>query len=206
MKTNPKDLVRRGYDAIAEIYLDRFSSSNVREAWLDKLIAALPPKSKVLDLGCGAGVPVAELLCLSGHTVTGVDSSARQIEIARERVPRASFLQSDMMTVDLPVSSFDGIAAFYSITHVAATEQGLLLSRIGEWLKPAGVFVGSFGTGRAHDWVGKWLGTDMFFSHNSDATTFDYVRQAGLQVMRAEVVQQDNEDARFLWIVARKMD
>jgi SAM-dependent methyltransferase len=169
-------------------------------------LATLPPKSKVLDLGCGAGIPIAERLCLAGHAVTGVDSSARQIEIARERVRRATFLQSDMMTVDLPVSSIDGVAAFYSITHVAATEQGLLLSRIGEWLKPAGVFVGSFGTGSAHDWVGKWLGTEMFFSHNSDAVTFDFVRQAGLQMVRAEVVEQDNEDARFLWIVARKMN
>jgi 2-polyprenyl-3-methyl-5-hydroxy-6-metoxy-1,4-benzoquinol methylase len=204
MKPNPKALVARGYDEIAEVYLARFSSSVVREAWLNELIAVLPPKSEVLDLGCGAGVPVAERLASLGHSVTGVDSSVRQIEIARERVPHATFLQSDMLTVDLPVASFDGIAAFYSITHIPATEQGLLLNQIAEWLKPAGVFVGSFGAGSAHAWIGKWLGTDMFFSHNSDATTFDLVRQAGLQVIRAEVVQQDNEDARFLWIFARK--
>jgi hypothetical protein len=62
MKPNPKVLVAQGYDEITEVYLARFSLSVVREAWLNELIAALPPKSEILNLGCGAGVPVAERL------------------------------------------------------------------------------------------------------------------------------------------------
>jgi 2-polyprenyl-3-methyl-5-hydroxy-6-metoxy-1,4-benzoquinol methylase len=109
MNTNPKDLVARGYDVIAEVYLDRFLSSTVRETWLNELTATLPPKSEVLDLGCGAGGPVAERLASLGHSVTGVDNSARQIEIAKAQVPSATFLQSDMVTADLPIASFDGM-------------------------------------------------------------------------------------------------
>lgn len=204
MTPSPKDVVAKGYDEIADVYLDRFSSSVVREAWLNELVAALPARSAILELGCGAGGPGCGAARLAGASRHWGGQFSRQIEIARERVPGATFLQSDMTTTELPVASFDRVAAFYSVTHIPAAEQGLLLSRIGAWLKAAGVFVGSFGTGGAHDWTGKWLGADMFFSHNSDAATLDLVRLAGLQVVRAEVVKQDNEDARFLWIFARK--
>jgi hypothetical protein len=75
---------------------------------------------------------------------------------------------------------------------------------VATWLKPGGIFVASFGAGPAGDWQGKWLGTDMFFSHNDEATSLSLVQRAGLQVSRAETVDQDNEDARFLWVAARK--
>ncbi len=206
MASNPKNLVARGYDTVADAYLGRFSSSAVRDAWLAGFVALLPGKARVLDLGCGAGVPVARQLAGLGHDVTGVDGSARQIRLARAHVPAAAFLQADMTEVELPAASFDGAAAFYSITHVPAAEQGPLLARIGSWLKPGGIFVGSFGAGKAHDWTGDWLGTEMFFSHNDEATSVALVRRAGLKPLRTETVEQDNEDARFLWILARKLD
>lgn len=206
MAPNPKQLVARGYDAVADAYLGRFSSSAVRDAWLAGFVALLPGKARVLDLGCGAGVPVARRLVALGHDVTGVDGSARQVGLARAHVPAAAFLHADMTGVELPAASFDGVAAFYSITHVPAAEQERLLARIGYWLKPGGIFVGSFGAGEAHDWTGEWLGAGMFFSHNDEATTVTLVRRAGLEPLRVEVVEQDNEDARFLWVLARKLD
>ena len=206
MASNPRQLVARGYDAVADAYLGRFSSSAVRDAWLAGFVALLPDNAHVLDLGCGAGVPVARRFVELGFDVTGVDGSARQIGLARAHVPAAAFLHADMTGVELPAASFDGVAAFYSIIHVPAAEQGPLLARIGSWLKPGGVFVGSFGAGKAHDWTGDWLGTEMFFSHNDEATSVALVRQAGLEPLRTETVEQDNEDARFLWILARKLD
>jgi len=205
MQPDPKHVVATGYDEIASRYLARYSSSAVRDAWLDALIGYLPEQcSHVLDLGCGAGIPVAKRLAALGHDVLGIDGAARQIELARANAPQASFLWADMTTVELAESSFDGVAAFYSITHVPAAEHGGLLCRVANWLKPRGVFVASFGAGPAGDWQGEWLGTEMFFSHNSEATTLSLVRQAGLDVCRAELVDQDNKDARFYWVVARK--
>lgn len=206
MASNPKELVARGYDAVADVYLGRFSSSAVRDAWLAEFVALLPDKAHVLDLGCGAGVPVAKRLVELGHAVTGGDDSARQIRLARAHVPTSTFLHADMTGIELPVASFDGVAAFYSITHVPAAEQEPLLACIGSWLKPGGIFVGSFGTGEAHDWTGQWLGAEMFFSHNGEATNVALVRRAGLELLRVEAMKQDDEDTRFLWILARKLD
>jgi SAM-dependent methyltransferase len=109
---DPKAIVARGYDFVAETYLEQHGRSQVRDRWLDELIRRLPPRARVLDLGCGAGVPVALRLTERGFDVLGIDVSIRQIELARINVPAAEFLQADMTGVGFAPASFDAIAAF----------------------------------------------------------------------------------------------
>jgi SAM-dependent methyltransferase len=74
MKANdPKSIVAQGYDRIADAYLARFGQSTVRDANLAVLLKELPAGAMVLDLGCGAGEPVARELVAHGFRVTGVD-------------------------------------------------------------------------------------------------------------------------------------
>ena len=204
MKPDPAHLVASGYDQIAETYLARFGVSAVRAKWLAMLMAKMPAQGHVLDLGCGAGIPVARELAGQGFSVVGLDFSSEQIMRARANVPAATFVQADMSSVAFEQMQFDGIGAFYAITHVPAAEQGNLFKRIAGWLKPGGVLVASLGTGAAGDWTGDWLGTTMFFSHNNEATSLALLRAAGLIIEQAEVEQQDNEPTNFLWIVAVK--
>jgi SAM-dependent methyltransferase len=203
--TTPRRLVATGYDRIADAYLDRFEHSSVRKKWLRRLIESLPSSGRVLDLGCGAGVPVARELAALGHCVVGVDGSEEQIARARSKVPKATFIHADMCDINLDAGSFDAIGAFYSITHVPSAEQGSLLAKISWWLKPGGALVASLGAGPEGDWTGEWMGTQMFFGHNSRASSFKYLGDAGLIVQTSEVERQDNEDAAFLWVAAVKM-
>lgn len=204
--SDPRRLVAIGYDRIADDYLARYGSSSVRDRWLAELAALLPARRRahVLDLRCGAGIPVARDLAALGHYVLGVDSSARQIALARRNAPLANFIHADMTTIGLPAKSFDAVAAFHSITHVPRSEHARLLKNITTWLRPGGVFVGSLGAGALPDWQGQWMGTEMFFSHYDANTNIELLREAGFVIERMEQLDQDNEDSRFLWIVARK--
>ncbi len=203
MIAGPKSLVASGYDLIAEAYLERYGRSAVRDDRLRRLIALLPENARILDLGCGAGIPLSRELAARSFEVIGVDASARQIELARANVPAAEFLQADMTCVQFSPASFDVISAFYSITHVPRDEHAALFRQIAIWLKPGGAFVASLGVDKPGDWRGDWLGVEMFFSHFSAETNEQLVRNAGLVIEEAKVVEQDNEDSRFLWIVAR---
>src|ERR1700722_8779172 len=101
MDTNPRNLVAAGYDGIGDAYLDRFGVSVVRRKWLGHLIESLHSQgSRVLDLGCGAGIPVARELGALGHSVVGVDGSGQQIVRARRNVPTAIFIEADMCEVE----------------------------------------------------------------------------------------------------------
>src|SRR5690242_16395776 len=85
-----KELVRRGYDALSVRYDEAFGSDTKYGDWLAELLSRLDDGSRVLDVGCGAGVPVAKVLADAGHDVTGVDISGVQVTRAAERVPAAT--------------------------------------------------------------------------------------------------------------------
>jgi SAM-dependent methyltransferase len=198
-----KRIVAEGYDQIADEYLEQFGRSSVRDAKFARLVAGLPRGATVLDLGCGAGLPVARDCTQRGFQVTGVDASLGQIERARRNVPEATFIHADMTAVQFPAAAFDAVCAFYSITHVPRNEHAALIRRIATWLRPNGVFVASFGSSGG-DWSGEWLGTPMFFSHHEPVDAKRIIAEAGLRLELVELVDQDNEEATFLWIAARK--
>jgi SAM-dependent methyltransferase len=205
--TDPKRIVAAGYDIVAERYLEWSGKrpSGPRLRWLSKALELIPPGADVLELGCGAGIPMTAALA-ERRRVTGVDISATQIELARRNVPAATFFQADMTTLDFPAANFDAVVAFYSLTHVPRDEQGPLLERIARWLRPGGVFVASMGAGDdPGDVEHDWLGVDMYFSHFGAKQNRRLVERAGLKVEEAEIdaEPEDRHDARFLWIVAR---
>ena len=204
MTRDPKIVVAQAYDRIADAYLRRFGISAVRQFWLDELIARLPAGAHVLDLGCGAGLPVARQLQDRGFVVIGIDGSRRQIELAREHVPGATFIQADMTSAEFPAVSFGAVAAFYSITHVPRNLHSELFVSIADWLQPGGMLLASLGVEAVADWTGEWLGSEMFFSQHDAATNLRMIQDAGIVVERAEIVAQDDEDAKFLWVIARK--
>jgi SAM-dependent methyltransferase len=205
--TDPKRIVADGYDVAAERYLawsgERPSGPRLR--YLSKALELVPPGADVLELGCGAGIPMTAALA-DGRRVTGVDISANQAALARRNVPAATFVQADMTALDFPPATFDAVLAFYSLTHVPRDEHGPLLARVVRWLRPGGLFIASMGVeDDPGDVEHDWLGVDMYFSHFGAKKNRRLVEQAGLRIESAEIhaEPEDRHDARFLWIVAR---
>ena len=175
--TNPKDMVRRGYDKISFAYRGDTVDS-AEESFYRRCLALLLPHladgGRILDLGCGCGVPAAQEL--SGrYSVTGVDISPVQIERARSLVPSAEFVCADMTEIDFPPGGFDAIISLYSIIHVPLAEQRGLFRRISTWLKRDGWFLCTVGyrewTGTEENWLGVSGGT-MFWRH-ADQRTYE---------------------------------
>jgi len=119
-RTDASRVVAEGYDRIAEKYALWASSQvvdEVRSRYTAVLLESLPPGASVLELGCGGGGTTTRELA-KRFSLTGVDISARQIALARQKVPTASFVQQDMLTLDFAAGTFDGVAAFYAFTHL----------------------------------------------------------------------------------------
>src|SRR5688572_587903 len=138
-------IVAEGYDHIAERYA-LWAAHNViyevRPRYTAVLLDNLPKNAAVLELGCGGGGATTRQLA-NRFMVTGVDISARQIELSKRNVPNGQFIHGDMTRVEFPPSSFDGVAAFYTFTHLPQGELPELLRRISEWLRPGGLLVAS---------------------------------------------------------------
>ncbi|MEZ4860546.1 MAG: class I SAM-dependent methyltransferase [Caldilineaceae bacterium] len=132
---NYKALVQQNYDRCAAAY--EAARRDTAHPELTVLIDRLPSPAQVLDIGCGAGVPVAQTLA-QHFVVTGVDISAEQIRRAQNNVPNAQFIHSDIMALDFPAATFDAVVSFYAIFHLPREEHPELLRRIYTWLKPGG--------------------------------------------------------------------
>jgi SAM-dependent methyltransferase len=207
-RKDPKSLVESSYDRIAERHREWAGRTRTeeRERYAAVLLDALPEGAEVLELGCGTGGPTTARLA-ERFRVTGVDISARSVELARENVPGATFVHADMAALAAPPASFDAVAAFYSIIHVPRAEHAALLGSIAGWLRPGGVFVGSFGiSGAGEAYEDGWLGAPMFWSGHPPDVTQRLVREAGLEIagVRIEIADEDGQPVPFLWIVARK--
>lgn len=201
-------MVARGYDEVAQRYLEwsPLRPSGPRRAYLQRALDLVPAGARVLELGCGAGVPMTAALA-EGRHMTGVDISATQVELARRNVPTATFLHADMTALAFEPEAFDAVVAFYSLTHVPRDDVPALLARIRDWLRPGGTFLASFGVEDDPGTIEEdWLGVDMYFSHFSAKKNRRLVAEAGLVVDSAEVLvePEDRCDARFLWVVAHR--
>jgi ubiquinone/menaquinone biosynthesis C-methylase UbiE len=85
----------------AGVYVHRKQSPEELRA-LDRAIRVLPP-ARVLDVGCGTGFFTQHLR----GEVTGLDQSKAMLEIAHERVPRATFVRGDALNMPFADRSFD---------------------------------------------------------------------------------------------------
>lgn len=202
-----KKTVQAGYDRMARRHLtwEGKVEGDPRERFLEQFVGLLPAGGRVLDLGCGAGVPSTRRLA-EEFDVVGVDISAEQLRLARENVPTATLIQADLLKADFPGSSFDGITAFYSISHIPREEHAELFGLISKWLRPAGFLLASLGAGDSPDWTGEWLGVPMFFSSFDADANRRLIADAGMVLIHDEVVpmREPEGEAIFLWVIARK--
>jgi SAM-dependent methyltransferase len=200
-ETDPKELVRRGYDRISYRYRADDDDEGGYAPFIAALLGRLAPGSSVLDLGCGCGVPVARALAGAGHAVTGVDFSEVQIERARSLVPAASFQCADATQVEFPDGTFDAVVSFYALIHIPVDEQAPLLGKIARWLRPGGWFLATVGqwewTGSNEDWLGD--GTPMWWSHADAATYREWLGQAGLTVESEEFIAEGTGGHALFW-------
>jgi ubiquinone/menaquinone biosynthesis C-methylase UbiE len=198
--TNPGDIVREGYNTIARTYhgqRDKFKSNDL----LTSFTLHLPPGGHVLDVGCGAGVPVARFLAEAGFTVTGIDVSSSMLELARVHVPEVRFAMMDMRELEFEPESFDGICAFYSLFHIPKEEHRRVIASFFRLLRHDGVLL--FSTGRcAWQGVEEFHGARMFWSHPDREVTRQHVVDAGFDIMMTEI--QEHAGEKHYWIMAKK--
>jgi len=186
-RARQRDLVRRGYDAISEVYRgdDGCAAASSAEdvsryaGWIGELATLLAPGARVLDLGCGAGLPATRELADRGFAVLGLDFSAVQLARARRLVPAASLVRADMATVRLAPASLDAVVSFYALIHLPLADQRALLPRLRTWLRPGGwclLIVGE------HPWTGTgdYLGAEMFWEHAGTDSYLGWLAEAGL--------------------------
>lgn len=109
-------------------------------SWLERFCAGLPEGGRVLDVGCGAGEPIARYFIEQGYAVTGVDFAAPLLDMAASRFPSAEWVAQDMRRLALG-RGFDGVLAWHSLFHLTPDEQVRTLPLLADHVTRGGVLM-----------------------------------------------------------------
>ena len=166
------------YDASAEQFFEGTRDHDVSQN-IGALLNAIgrPAPLQILDLGCGPGRDLKAFTAL-GHHATGVDGSARFVEMARA-YSGCTVWQQDFVDLDLPAAHFDGVFANAVLFHVPSAALPGVLRALYACLKPGGVFFSSNPRGQNQEgWHGARYG-----SYHDEATWAAYVQAAGFTLV-----------------------
>ena len=159
---NPEDVIS-AYDREGPAWAATRDRRLIERPWLDRALALAPRtigRRRVLDLGCGAGRPIAEYLLDRGCAVTGVDASRAMIDLFAQVVPGATALHADMRALRLS-ERFDLVLAWDSFFHLGADDQRGMFPVFAAHAEPGGVLLLNTGP-KAGNTVGRILAEPVF--------------------------------------------
>ncbi|AMW08745.1 methyltransferase [Streptomyces qaidamensis] len=178
------------FDAIGDHYDEAFPHKEGQVAAAEWLVDSLLAGSRVLDLGCGTGLPTARQLAEAGFEVVGVDLSGGMVALARKHVPDGTFHHVDIADLrpggPRDLGRFDAVAAFFSLLMLPRTEIPLALRTVHHLLVPDGMFVLSMVEADVDDFSIPFLGRTIRVSgylrdelrETVEATGFEIVEEA----------------------------
>jgi SAM-dependent methyltransferase len=171
---------------------------------LQELVQRLSKGAKVLDAGCGAGVPVTRYLS-QFFDVTGVDFAEKQIRLARQLVSGAHFLCQDITQLTFAENSFDAVCSYYAIIHVPRREHHALLLNFHRMLKTSGLMLLCLGADDLEKDIHDYHGTRMYWSHYDAETNLKMVKESGFDIILSKVVADDTSPgSAHLFVLAQK--
>ena len=196
--TQPPDIGQQ-YDAIAEWWQDYHQDSDYGVAALERALGFAAKGGRTLDVGCGAGGRLIRRLETRGFHMTGIDASAKMIELAQQNHPAGSFTQVDIIDWQSG-SRFDFILAWDSLFHLPLDQQAPVLSKLCSWLNAGGVLLYSFGDAQgAHS--DEWRGQTFHYSSLGVRRNLEILHDCGMNLRHLEM---DQFPEKHVYAVAQK--
>lgn len=185
-------LDRRGqaeaFDAIGDRYDEAFPHKEGQVTAGEWLVGSLAEGARVLDLGCGTGVPTARQMADAGFEVVGVDLSGGMVELASGYVPEGTFHQVDLADLrpggPRDLGRFDGVAAFFSLLMLPRAEIPLALRTVRHLLVPGGLFVLSMVEADVDNFAIPFLGNTIRVSGYLREDLHKVVEDAGFEIVK----------------------
>jgi ubiquinone/menaquinone biosynthesis C-methylase UbiE len=200
---DPRTLVRDSYNRIAAAYLLSRRRDSPDVALLDDLVARLPPRARVLDAGCGAGVPIAQQLATRA-SVIGVDFAEAQLGLARYHVPTGVWVCADLVALPFADASFDALCSYYAVIHIPREQHAGVLDGFARVLRPGGLALVCLGATDLPAWTEQYHDAPMYWSHYDAARSLSLVEAAGLALVSHRWVAEGS--GGHLFVLAQRHD
>lgn len=183
-----KAIVRDAYDAVAVAWGEKRRETPMPTwecTWTNRFLAALPTGGRVLDLGCGVGVPILRNLAALGHQAVGVDFSWSSLRQARSFCRGVPLIRADLAEVEFVSGSFNGAIAFDSIWHVPRQEHSTVFASMRRWIIDGGMALLTLAAAPEGDGelFTELLGARIYYDALPEAESLQLLRTAGFSIV-----------------------
>ncbi len=165
--------------------------------WLESFCRLVPANASVLDIGCGAGEPIATYLVERGYTVMGVDSSTAMISMFQARLPDQETLVSDMRLLSLQ-QTFNGILAWDSFFHLNHHDQKQMFSIFRAHAAPRATLM--FTSGPAHGEAMGRLEGERLYHASLDVVEYQHLLDSQGFGVVATAAEDPTCGGRTVWL------
>lgn len=177
---------RDAYDSIASQWDAVRTRLAPAEARLMALLCeGLPPGSRVLDLGCGTGRPIAEELARRGLQVTGVDQSANMLALARQRLPGHCWVQAAIEAY-VPAGDFAAAVAWDSLFHLPRAAHARVFASVRSCLPQGGRFALTVGGSDHAPFTDTMFGQRFAYDSHPPQTAIELLRAEHFEILHTE--------------------
>ena len=191
--------IGKQYDRIAAWWNDRHQQSEYGVQQVRKALAFAKPGGSALDIGCGSGGRLIDLLEAKDFDVTGLDASSEMVNLARGNHPNFEFIHGDIVSWNR-AASFDFILAWDSLFHLPLDAQQPVLEKLCALLAEGGVLIYSFGDGVGSH-VDQWHGQDFQYSSIGIDQNLKILAAHGLSLVHLEL---DQFPEKHVYLIAVK--
>lgn len=188
------------YEEHAEDYDQNRGKTLFEKVYLDKFLNFLKGRRKVLDLGCGAGEPIAKYLIENDCLLTGTDYADSMLSICKIRFPDHEWIKADMREIKLE-DTFNGIVSWGAFFHLTQDQQRVSLPKICKLLEADGLLLVTVGHEEG-EVSGTVAGKPVYHSSLSKLEYETILEDCGLEVLEFNL--QDPACHGFSVFLARK--
>ena len=167
------------------------------KSWHDKFIACLAGGARVLDLGCGSGIPVAFHLVQHGLRVTGVDTSPTLISLCRQRMPEHEWIVAEMQALALP-QRFDGLLGWDSFFHLTPDHQRTMFTVFSAHAAPGAFLLFNTGPEQGES-LGNYHGEPLYHASLDPEEYQQLLDRSGFALV-AHTVEDPTAGGRTIWL------
>ena len=177
-----------------------WSSKHIKNDILIKFISMLPEKSKILDLGCGAGHDSLYFVSKE-FSVTALDASQKILETIPKH-PNIEIINSDFISFKNK-KNFSGIWSSFSLQHIKKIYLLSTVQFLEKHLLQQGIFyIGIHeGNKETRDSLGR------YYCYYEEVEILDYLNKAGFKLInfcRDKSKSYDGDDINIMHLFLQK--
>ena len=133
--------VGRFYEMQALRYLDDRDRSRVGVELIERWARSLPFGTPIVEIACGGGYPITQVLVDSGLAVWAIDTSPTLLRQFRLRFPTIPTQCASALNSTYFGRTFEAVISIGLVAFLHEDEQLALLARVSELLEPGGRFL-----------------------------------------------------------------